>query len=56
MQCPVEAADDVAELVLRSLDEASHRWSLHDGVRFVADVSVVQRWSDAKSSGSGAVE
>jgi DNA polymerase-1 len=56
VQCPVEAADDVAERVLRSLDEASHRWSLHEGVRFVADVSVVQRWSDAKSSGSGAVE
>jgi DNA polymerase-1 len=56
VHCVVEAADDVAELVLRSLDEASSRWSLHDGVRFVADVSVVHRWSDAKASGLGRVK
>jgi hypothetical protein len=30
------------------LAEAAHRWSPEREVRFVADVSVVQRWSDAK--------
>jgi DNA polymerase-1 len=48
VQCPGSAGDDVAELVSQSLSEAAHRWSPERGVRFVADVSVVPRWSDAK--------
>jgi DNA polymerase-1 len=56
VQCPAEVTSEVAALVQRSLDEATDRWSIHEGVRFVADVSVVDRWSDAKSRGLGSVE
>ncbi len=45
---PSEVADDVAELLNRCLDEAAARWSPLASVRFVADISVVDRWSDAK--------
>jgi DNA polymerase-1 len=38
----------VAALVASCLDEAAARWSPGGAVRFVADVSVVRRWSDAK--------
>ena len=31
-----------------ALDEAAFRWSPQRDVRFVADVSVIQRWSEAK--------
>ena len=31
------------------LAEAAHRWAPGTAVRFVADVSVIQRWSEAKS-------
>jgi DNA polymerase family A len=37
-----------ADLVTASLHEAAHRWSPTSSVRFVADVSVISRWSDAK--------
>lgn len=49
VQCPAEVAGEVADLVQASLDEATGRWSVNPGVRFVVDVSVVRRWSDAKS-------
>ena len=42
------AGQAVAALLLDCLGEAAHRWAPDDGVRFVADVSVVQRWSDVK--------
>ena len=42
-----EQAEDVVALVERALAESASRWSPHRGVRFVADVSVVRRWSDA---------
>ena len=48
IHAPRAAADDVAELLARCLDEAAARWSPMASVRFVADVSVVDRWSDAK--------
>ena len=38
-----------ADLVATSLHEAAHRWSPTPSVRFVADVSVIPRWSDAKA-------
>ena len=44
-----EHADETVALVHRSLDEAARRWTGTDRVRFVADVSVVRRWSEAKA-------
>lgn len=48
VQCPAEAADEVLATVEQGLTEAAARWSPHHDVRFVADVSVVDRWSEAK--------
>lgn len=45
---PVAAADETAALVADALGEAAHRWAPDKGVRFVADISVITRWSDAK--------
>lgn len=45
---PTEHAQQVAELVSEAVQEAAHYWSPDRRVRFVADVSVVQRWSEAK--------
>lgn len=49
----VEHADGTADLVAECLNEASWRWSRGDpaagAVRFVADIHVVERWSDAKT-------
>ncbi len=45
---PAEHADDAATMVAAAVDEAAHYWSPTPGVRFVADVSVVERWSEAK--------
>jgi DNA polymerase-1 len=42
-----EHGAEVARLVDEALVEAAHRWSPHP-VRFLADTSVVERWSDAK--------
>jgi len=46
------ASEDAAEVVtlLRDvLDVTASRWAAGSAVRFVADVAVVERWSDAKS-------
>ncbi len=43
---PEQHADEVAERVRAALDEAAARWRSASGVRFVADLSVVARWSD----------
>jgi DNA polymerase-1 len=45
---PASAADEVAGLVHRTLDDVGAAWAPSRGVRFVADVRVVQRWSEAK--------
>lgn len=45
---PAVDGDAVAGLLLTALDEAAYRWSPHRDVRFVADVSVIRRWSEAK--------
>lgn len=42
-------AEETVALVHRSLDEAAARWTGTHRVRFVADVSVVRRWSEAKA-------
>ena len=43
-----EQAPRCAEVVHEALSASSRRWVGHDRVRFVADVSVVRRWSEAK--------
>lgn len=45
---PAEHGDAVASLLSDALAEAAHWWQPDSGVRFVADVAVVRRWSDAK--------
>jgi DNA polymerase I len=44
---PAHHAEAVVQLVDHSLQEAAHRWADGDDVLFVADISVVERWSDA---------
>ena len=43
-----DAGADVAALLERCLQEAARRWAPGTPVRFVADVAVIARWSDAK--------
>ena len=45
---PAEHAAEVAARVDRALDDAARRWAGGAPVRFVADTSVIARWSDAK--------
>ncbi|MEO7288906.1 MAG: DNA polymerase, partial [Jatrophihabitantaceae bacterium] len=45
---PIEAAEPAKQLVIDCLAEAAARWAPDDTVRFVADVSMIQRWSQAK--------
>jgi DNA polymerase-1 len=48
VHAPVEHGAAVARLLDDSLQEAAHRWAPDHSVRFVADISVIRRWSDAK--------
>ena len=48
LEVPEPAAAAAADLLRSGLAEAAGRWAAGSGVRFVADVSVVRRWSDAK--------
>ncbi|MFP5488293.1 MAG: DNA polymerase, partial [Acidimicrobiia bacterium] len=43
---PEERATAASALLLDALAETAHRWSPEPDVRFVAEVSVVRRWSD----------
>lgn len=45
---PEEHGAAMAEVLTDALGEAAFRWSPHREVRFVADVSVIHRWSEAK--------
>ena len=45
---PIAAVDAATDLVHDALQEAAFRWSPHRSVRFLADVSVIRRWSEAK--------
>jgi hypothetical protein len=36
-------------LLEQCLAEAARHWARDESVRFVADVSVIERWSDSKS-------
>ena len=52
VHCRADRSDDAADIVADGVQEASHRWSgagtVRTRVRFVADTSVITRWSDAK--------
>ncbi|HEY7719835.1 MAG TPA: DNA polymerase, partial [Pedococcus sp.] len=45
---PEQAAEEVGRRVVTALDDSARRWTGSTQVRFVADTSIVQRWSDAK--------
>ncbi len=45
---PADRADQVAGVMGDALEASARRWAGTDQVRFVADTSVVGRWSDAK--------
>lgn len=45
---PRDAADECARRVEQALTDAARRWLGTDDVRFVADVGVIERWSEAK--------
>jgi len=45
---PAANGDQTAALLVDALGEAAYRWSPASQVRFVADVSVIRRWSEAK--------
>lgn len=46
---PVADAGETERLVIDCLQQAVRYWAPDDSVRFVADVSVIDRWSDAKA-------
>jgi DNA polymerase-1 len=48
LQAPQDRAQEVAQAVAACLDNSARRWAGTDQVRFVADISVIRRWSDAK--------
>jgi DNA polymerase-1 len=48
VHAPAEHADEVAARVDLALQDASRRWAGGAPVRFVADTSVIHRWSEAK--------
>ncbi|MGL4745553.1 MAG: DNA polymerase [Dermatophilaceae bacterium] len=48
VHAPEAAADEVAVRVTTALTDAARRWSSGAPVRFVADIAVVRRWSEAK--------
>ena len=54
VQVPAEHAQRAAHLVKDCLDEAAHRWAPGTSVRFVVDISVIERWSDAKPAAPSA--
>ena len=48
LEAPQDRADEVAAGLVRALEETARRWFPPPPVRFVADVRVIERWSDAK--------
>ena len=48
LQVPLAEATDAEALLHQALQDVSAHWASGSGVRFVADVAVVARWSDAK--------
>jgi DNA polymerase-1 len=48
LHVPAEESDDAVRLLTSALESTSGHWASGSGVRFVAEVAVVQRWSEAK--------
>ena len=48
VHAPSGHADEVRSRMVRALDDSARRWTGSTTVRFVADASVVRRWSEAK--------
>jgi DNA polymerase I len=48
LQAPEDQAEEVAYAVEQCLEDSARRWAGTDQVRFVADTSIIRRWSDAK--------
>ncbi len=48
VHAPAAHSDAVAALLTQCLADSARQWAPDDSVRFVADVSVIRRWSDAK--------
>jgi DNA polymerase-1 len=48
VHAPADAGQAVADLLDHCLQEAASRWAPDRTVRFVADTSIITRWSDAK--------
>ena len=48
VHAPIERSDEVQHLLHDALQRTAGRWAAGSGVRFVAEVGAVQRWSDAK--------
>jgi DNA polymerase-1 len=49
LHVPEPAAEEAQARLVQALDDSARRWTGSSQVRFVADVSVVRRWSDAKA-------
>ena len=49
LQVPLARAEATAALLHSALRDTAGRWASGSGVRFVAEVAVVTRWSDAKA-------
>jgi DNA polymerase-1 len=49
VHAPTTHGAAVADLLVHCLEDAAHHWAIDDSVRFVADVGVIERWSDSKS-------
>jgi DNA polymerase-1 len=48
MHVPADRAEECLHRVVHALDDSARRWTGSTEVRFVADASIVTRWSDAK--------
>jgi len=49
IESPSDRATEVAELVQTSLQRAARWWAPSGAVRFAADISTIDRWSEAKT-------
>ena len=45
---PQEHAEETRQRLVQALDDSARRWTGSEQVRFVADASVIHRWSEAK--------
>jgi DNA polymerase-1 len=45
---PEEHAEQTRDRLVQALDDSARRWTGSEQVRFVADASVIRRWSEAK--------